>query len=64
MAITIKFTCDCTPTDYITVTANPQKTQIEISGITWGEELDIIFDKKTAIKFAKTLRTEINKIQD
>ena len=25
---------------------------------------DVIFDKSTAIKFAKTLRTEINKIQE
>ena len=28
-----------------------------------GEEVYIDLDKKTAIKFAKTLRTEINKIQ-
>ena len=26
--------------------------------------IPIIFDKSTAIKFAKTLRTEINKIED
>lgn len=29
-----------------------------------GIELPMILDKSTAIKFAKTLRTEINKIQD
>ena len=28
------------------------------------ETLHIVFDKSTAIKFAKTLRTEINKIED
>jgi len=30
-----------------------------------NEELvDVVFDKSTAIKFAKTLRTEINKIKE
>ena len=28
-----------------------------------GKEVEIYLDKSTAIKFAKTLRTEINKIQ-
>ena len=38
---------------------------IRISGISFGnEDFEILLDKSTAIKFAKTLRTEINKIQD
>lgn len=35
---------------------------IEIYGLEGGTKFTIILDKSTAIKFAKTLRTEINKI--
>lgn len=35
-----------------------------ISGIFEDELFNIILDKSTAIKFAKTLRTEINKITE
>ena len=37
---------------------------IHISGFTNGNEFSLILDKSTSIRFAKTLRTEINKIQD
>jgi len=37
---------------------------IYIEGLEDGKEFIITLDKSTAIKFAKTLRTEINKIQD
>lgn len=37
---------------------------INISGKCYGECFSIILDKSTAIKFAKTLRTEINKITE
>jgi hypothetical protein len=37
---------------------------ISISGINEGAEFLIQLDKSTAIKFAKTLRTEINKITE
>ena len=37
---------------------------IEVFRKDCGSEIaDIVFDKSTAIKFAKTLRTEINKIK-
>lgn len=37
---------------------------IFIEGKSYGDFFEIRLDKSTAIKFAKTLRTEINKIQD
>lgn len=41
------------------------KTIITISGLSDGEdEFSVWLDKSTAIKFAKTLRTEINKITE
>ena len=36
---------------------------IVIDGICEGNNFTIFLDKSTAIRFAKTLRTEINKIQ-
>jgi len=37
---------------------------ISVTGEENGIEFQIILDKSTAIKFAKTLRTEINKIKE
>lgn len=37
---------------------------IHINGKESGENFLIVLDKSTAIKFAKTLRTEINKITE
>ena len=38
---------------------------IEINGVDeMGEPFDIWLDKSTAIRFAKTVRTEINKIKE
>jgi hypothetical protein len=37
---------------------------IEITGVQSGDSFCIYLDKSTAIKFAKTLRTEINKITE
>lgn len=42
-------------------THNEIYIQLEVDGFT---PLWICLDKSTAIKFAKTIRTEINKIQD
>lgn len=36
---------------------------IRIDGVCFQNEFCIVLDKPTAIKFAKTLRTEINKIK-
>lgn len=43
---------------------NNEPNVINISGIYEGELFSIFLDKSTAIKFAKTLRTEINKITE
>jgi hypothetical protein len=37
---------------------------ISITGVFESELFNIVLDKSTAIKFAKTLRTEINKITE
>lgn len=42
----------------------PAETIIHITGMDVDSgEVNMYFDKSTAIRFAKTLRTEINKIQ-
>ena len=43
---------------------NSTKKEIVISSMTDTGIITLLLDKSTAIKFAKTLRTEINKIQD
>jgi hypothetical protein len=50
-------------TDYIKVESNDENF-IEISGMYYDRYYSIWLDKSTAIKFAKTLRTEINKITE
>jgi hypothetical protein len=55
--------------DYITVFKKPKEHEIDtdlisIEGISLGDSFYIELDKSTAIKFAKTLRTEINKITE
>ena len=37
---------------------------IHITSKSWDGYVNICLDKSTAIKFAKTLRTEINKMED
>ena len=68
--IDLKF-LDCkTPNDYIKVEVYEFPDDggkiISIDGFdsTYDSEFTILLDKSTAIKFAKTLRTEINKIED
>tara|TARA_R110000851_G_scaffold75456_1_gene166317 strand:- start:7500 stop:7715 length:216 start_codon:yes stop_codon:yes gene_type:complete len=48
--------------DYIEV--NIDAGVIRISGLNDRKLFEIMLDKSTAIKFAKTLRTEINKITE
>lgn len=48
--------------DYIQVQV--YRNIIAISGEQFGECFEICLDKSTSIKFAKTLRTEINKITE
>jgi len=59
----IRFKCDVNKGDYIK-TEVVNNSEIEVSMFIENDYYDIILDKSTAIKFAKTLRTEINKIQD
>jgi len=64
--IDLKF-IDCSlGSDFIKVEAYNDEDYpfISIEGDSFGEDFVINLDKSTAIKFAKTLRTEINKIQD
>jgi hypothetical protein len=60
MAVVPKFTCDKDDYDYLIV-ENLEK-YINILGYCNGKRIDLLFDRSTSIKFAKTLRTEINKI--
>ena len=62
MGIQIRFNCLDRDEDFIEtkVTGN----LINISGEFDEIPFYLMLDKSTAIKFAKTLRTEINKIQD
>ncbi len=57
--------------DFIKVEKKMQEDNLEnlvnvisITGIFENELFNIVLDKSTAIKFAKTLRTEINKITE
>ena len=63
----LKFLDEIEPSDFIQVTAGTNDEHgvlIIITGSNLGCAFEIALDKSTAIKFAKTLRTEINKIQD
>jgi len=66
--IDLKFLDRLISDDFIKVEMfeNPESGEqsIYIEGVESGDEFTITLDKSTAIKFAKTLRTEINKIQD
>lgn len=66
--IDLKFLSHLNDDDFIKVDIDSlldkRDSIISIHGITDGFDFFIALDKSTAIKFAKTLRTEINKIQD
>lgn len=55
--------CDCDDTK-ISVMANAGNEDIVITTASDDGMITICLDKSTSIKFAKTLRTEINKIKD
>jgi len=61
MAIEIKFSCKRSSKDYLKVDSAPKEVIIE--GIHNGSYFSLYLDEQTAIKFAKTVRTEINKIK-
>jgi len=60
--IEIKFKCESENGDFITVKEEVGEIILTFSD-NIGFKNDVILDKSTAIKFAKTLRTEINKIE-
>jgi len=61
--IEIRFKCQSGIGDFLTVRECANEIVIEFNELN-SFLGDVILDKSTAIKFAKTLRTEINKIQD
>ena len=63
MALKTKFICIRDKSDHLELDSNQEKNEIFVEGIFDKSKVEFIFDKTTAIKFAKTLRTEINKIQ-
>lgn len=51
--------------DFATISVKSEKNQIVITTeVVYSESISICLDKSTAIKFSKTLRTEINKISE
>jgi hypothetical protein len=50
--------------DFIKVNVDEENKLIEIYTDSQEQSTLIVIDKSTAIKFSKTLRTEINKIKD
>jgi hypothetical protein len=75
MAIKYKFTCSEDDSDFMTIESYKEKeknsrcyreneSQIKIYCSHSDGDVAYIFDVQTAIKFAKTLRTEINKAKE
>ena len=62
MAIEIKFSCKRTPLDFLKVDSVTKEVIIE--GIHNGKPISFYLDETTAIKFAKTIRTNINLIKE
>jgi hypothetical protein len=65
--IELKFLDNVISTDYIKVNPYEKESEgamIHIEGVSYGIDFLVSLDKSTAIKFAKTLRTEINKIKN
>ena len=62
---TLYFNCDTKDGSYIKAELSSDERGIWIELVDrFGSGHDVVLDKSTAIKFAKTLRTEINKIQE
>ena len=59
----LKFLCTSGGDDFIKANIDLDDGTVDITGECNGATFEIYLDKSTAIKFAKTLRTEINKIE-
>lgn len=64
MAIQYKFTCSADNTDFLSVQQNEGGDKVYIDGEYGGMKISFAFDVSTAIKFSKTIRTEINNIKE
>ena len=62
MAIEMKFLCSKDSDDYLIVDSIPERVVVE--GLHNGKIIYFLLDEATAIKFAKTVRTHINKIKE
>lgn len=62
--IELKFLDFIDSEEFIKVNVDETNQLIEIYSISQEQSTFIVLDKSTAIKFAKTLRTEINKITE
>jgi len=62
MGIILKHTCSLSPLDYLGVKAEDRL--ILIHGVCQGSEVEVYLDIPTAIRFSKTIRTEINKVKE
>lgn len=63
MAIEIKFKCLRAENDFLTV-SHDDTDKVFLIGECNGQLTEFVFDISTAIKFAKTVRTEINKAKE
>ena len=69
MSIKFKHCCSIDHRDYVEAEVKSRKEcakkviQISIYSENIGSEIIIYLDKKTSIRFAKTIRTEINKME-
>lgn len=62
--IDLKFLDFINSQEFIKVKADEKNNLIEISAESQDQKTFVALDKSTAIRFAKTLRTEINKITE
>lgn len=60
--IKYKHCCKLNNKDYIEAEAVKDVVKINVFDYELNTEIELHLDKKTAIRFAKTVRTEINKI--
>ena len=63
MAIELRFYCESETGDYLTAKSSTEEVTITLSD-SIGFVGDVHLDITSAIKFAKTLRTEINKAKE
>ena len=64
MAIEVRFNCSEVTGDFLITGVHPDGGFICIGGKYMDNPIEYIFDIPTAIKFSKTIRTEINKAKE